>query len=86
MTHEAPPLTPMSLSTLLGRIGHEWETRKRIFDLPTARFWKPDDNIDLSFEFLGRRQRHRSVPLQDHIVRWPKTSCCRGSVGRAFLN
>ena len=55
MTHEAPPLTPMSLSTLLGRIGHEWETRKRIFDLPTARFWKPDDNIDLSFEFLGRR-------------------------------
>jgi putative selenate reductase len=54
MTHEAPPLTPMSLSTLLGRIGHEWETRKRIFDLPTARFWKPDDNIDLSFEFLGR--------------------------------
>lgn len=55
MTHEAPPLTPMSLSTLLGRIGHEWKTRKRIFDLPTARFWKPDDNIDLSFEFLGRR-------------------------------
>ena len=45
----------MSLSALLGRIGHEWETRKRIFDLPTARFWKPDDNIDLSFEFLGRR-------------------------------
>ena len=39
---------------LLGRIGHEWETRKRIFDLPTARFWKPDDDIDLSFEFLGR--------------------------------
>ncbi len=55
MTHKAPPLTPMSLSALLGRIGHEWETRKRIFDLPTARFWKPDDNIDLSFEFLGRR-------------------------------
>jgi putative selenate reductase len=54
MTHEAPPLTPMSLSMLLGRIGHEWQTRKRIFDLPTARFWKPDDDIDLSFEFLGR--------------------------------
>ena len=44
----------MSLSMLLGRIGHEWQTRKRIFDLPTARFWKPDDEIDLSFEFLGR--------------------------------
>ncbi len=55
MTDHAPPLTPMSLSTLLGRIGHEWRTRKRIFDLPTARFWKPDDDVDLSFEFLGRR-------------------------------
>ena len=44
----------MSLSMLLGRIGHEWETRKRIFDLPTARFWKPDPGVDLSFEFLGR--------------------------------
>jgi putative selenate reductase len=54
MAHDAPPLTPMSLSMLLGRIGHEWETRKRIFDLPTARFWKPDPDVDLSFEFLGR--------------------------------
>ncbi|MFT6812373.1 MAG: putative selenate reductase, partial [Ilumatobacter sp.] len=54
MAHDAPALTPMSLSMLLGRIGHEWETRKRIFDLPTARFWKPDPDVDLSFEFLGR--------------------------------
>ena len=51
----APPLTPMSLPTLLHRIEHEWTTRKRIFDLPTARFWKPDPDVDLSFEFLGRR-------------------------------
>ena len=49
-----PPLTPMSLPMLLARIEHEWETRKRIFDLPTARFWKPDPDVDLSFEFLGR--------------------------------
>ncbi len=49
-----PPLTPMSLPMLLARIEHEWSTRKRIFDLPTARFWKPDPDIDLSFEFLGR--------------------------------
>ncbi len=48
------PLTPMSLGQLLERIDHEWHGRKRIFDLPTARFWKPDPNIDLSFEFLGR--------------------------------
>ncbi|MEP1124537.1 MAG: 4Fe-4S dicluster domain-containing protein [Ilumatobacter sp.] len=55
----APPLTPMSLPMLLHRIEHEWVTRKRIFDLPTARFWKPDtlpggSGVDLSFEFLGR--------------------------------
>ena len=48
------PLTPMSLGQLLDRIAHEWESRKKIFDLPTARIWKPDDEIDLSFEFLGR--------------------------------
>ena len=55
MPEETPPLTPMSLSTLLGRIEHEWATRKKIFDLPNARIWKPDPEIDLSFEFLGRR-------------------------------
>ncbi len=44
----------MTLPMLLARIEHEWTTRKRIFDLPTARFWKPDPDIDLSFEFLGR--------------------------------
>ena len=52
-----PPLTPMPIDVLLRRIAHEWETRKRIFDLPIARIWKPDtgpDAVDLSFEFLGR--------------------------------
>ncbi|MFT4657554.1 MAG: putative selenate reductase [Candidatus Aldehydirespiratoraceae bacterium] len=44
----------MSLPMLLERIAYEWESRKRIFDLPTARFWKPDPEVDLSFEFLGR--------------------------------
>jgi putative selenate reductase len=48
------PLTPMSLATLLGRIDHEWTTRKKIFDLPNARIWKPDPAVDLGFEFLGR--------------------------------
>ena len=48
------PLTPMSLPTLLERIEHEWTSRNRIFDLMTARFWKPDPDVDLSFEFLGR--------------------------------
>ncbi len=45
----------MSLSTLLGRIDHEWETRKKIFDLPNARIWQPDPDVDLGFDFLGRR-------------------------------
>ncbi len=52
-----PPLTPMSLGTLLRRIHHEWTTRQRIFDLPSARIWKRDtgpDAVDLGFEFLGR--------------------------------
>ncbi|MFK8023728.1 MAG: 4Fe-4S dicluster domain-containing protein [Ilumatobacter sp.] len=51
---QVAPLTPMSLPMLLHRIEHEWDTRKRIFDLPTARFWKRDREVDLSFEFLGR--------------------------------
>ena len=50
----APALTPFSLDVLLGRIAHEWETRQRIFDLPTARFWAKPDGVDLSMEFLGR--------------------------------
>lgn len=45
----------MNLHDLLGRIHHEWTSRQRIFDLPSARIWKPADDVDLSFEFLGRR-------------------------------
>ena len=52
---ETPPLTPTSLAALLGRIDHEWHSRKKIFDLPTARIWCPDPEIDLGFDFLGRR-------------------------------
>ncbi|MDH3607248.1 MAG: 4Fe-4S dicluster domain-containing protein [Acidimicrobiia bacterium] len=51
---QAPALTPFPLDVLLGRIAHEWETRQRIFDLPTARFWKKADGVDLSMEFMGR--------------------------------
>ena len=54
-TDAAAPLTPMALSTLMGRIDHEWRTRSKILDLPNARIWRPDDEVDLSFEFLGRR-------------------------------
>jgi putative selenate reductase len=50
----APPLTPFPMDVLMGRIAHEWDTRNRIFDLPTARFWSPDDDVDLTMSFLGR--------------------------------
>lgn len=50
----APPLTPMPLDVLLGRIAHEWETRQRIFDLPTARFFDVSSGPDLAVDFLGR--------------------------------
>ena len=52
---ETPPLTPMSLAALLGRVDHEWHSRKKVFDLPTARIWRPDPEVDLGFDFLGRR-------------------------------
>jgi putative selenate reductase len=51
---DAPPLTPYPLDVLLDRIAHEWETRRRIFDLPTARFWKPSGEVDLMMDFMGR--------------------------------
>ncbi|MDH3294240.1 MAG: 4Fe-4S dicluster domain-containing protein [Acidimicrobiia bacterium] len=51
---DTAPLTPLNLGQLLGRISHEFETRNRIFDLPTGRFWSPDSEIDLGFSFVGR--------------------------------
>jgi putative selenate reductase len=55
MQHSTPPLTPMPLATLLRRIEHEWATRNKIFDLPNARIWQPEPDVDLGFDFLGRR-------------------------------
>ncbi len=49
-----PPLTPMPLNTLLGRIAEEWDSRSRIFDLPTARFYDVSSGPDLSVDFMGR--------------------------------
>lgn len=48
-----PAMTPHSLRLLLGRIAHEWETRHRIFDLPSGRFHRADPAIDLSIP-VGR--------------------------------
>ena len=54
MAEATPPLTPIPLDRLLQRIEREWSERRRIFDMPTARFWKRDPELDLGFEFLGR--------------------------------
>ena len=54
MAQDKPPLTPLPMEVLLNRIGHEWDTRKRIFDLPTARFFNVSDGPDISMEFMGR--------------------------------
>ncbi len=49
------PLTPFGLDVLLGRVDHEWRTRQRVFDLPSGRFWRKADGVDLTMDFLGRR-------------------------------
>ncbi len=54
MTRRPPALTPFPLRVLLGRIVHEWETRRRIFDLPATRFFDTSAGPDLSVRFLGR--------------------------------
>ncbi len=54
MTQSIPPLTPMSLAVLLGRVAEEWTTRSRIFDLPTARIYDVSSGPDLSVDFMGR--------------------------------
>ena len=54
MAHDVPPLTPFSLDVLASRIAGEFQSRNRIFDMPTARIWERADDVDLSFEFLGR--------------------------------
>jgi putative selenate reductase len=51
---QVPPLTPFGLDVLLGRVAHEWETRRRVFDLPSARFWTGSDDVDLTMSFMGR--------------------------------
>ncbi len=51
---EIAPLTPFGLDVLLGRVAHEWESRGRIFDLPSARFWTGSDQVDLTMDFMGR--------------------------------
>ena len=48
------PLTPFGMSDLLDRIAYEWDSRRRIFDLPIARFFNVSEGPDISIDFLGR--------------------------------
>jgi putative selenate reductase len=54
MNDRIPPLSPYPLRTLLGRVAREWETRHRIFDLPTARLFDVSSGPDLTTDFMGR--------------------------------
>jgi putative selenate reductase len=48
------PFTPYPLRLLLGRLAREWETRHRLFDLPTGRFYQADPAHDLTVRLGGR--------------------------------
>jgi putative selenate reductase len=51
---DAPPLSPFPLDLLLRRVAYEWETRRRIFDLPIARIFDASQGPDLTMSFMGR--------------------------------
>jgi putative selenate reductase len=48
-----PALTPWPLQVLLGRVAREWETRHRIFDLPSGKFHHVDPTADLGTSVMG---------------------------------
>jgi hypothetical protein len=48
-----PALTPWPLQVLLGRVAREWETRHRIFDLPSGKFHHVDPTADLGPRWPG---------------------------------
>lgn len=49
-----PALTPWPLQVLLGRVAREWETRHRIFDLPSGKIHHVDPTADLGAVVMGR--------------------------------
>ena len=51
MTDKGPALTPYPLRVLLGRIAADWESRHRIYDMPSGRFFSGDQAHDLSVDF-----------------------------------
>ena len=47
-------LTPIPFDKLLKRIYHEYNQNRSIFDLPAAKFYRPDPTLDLSVTFCGK--------------------------------
>ncbi len=45
-----PALTPYPLDVLLGRVAEEWQSRGRILDMPSGRFFRAGDGPDLSVQ------------------------------------
>ncbi len=48
------PLHPWPLESLLGRIDHEWSTRREIFSLAGRRFFRGDKDVDLGWNLDGQ--------------------------------
>jgi putative selenate reductase len=48
-------LKPYSLTQLIDRITTEFESEKRIFDIPASKFFKADPELDLSIEVMGHK-------------------------------
>ncbi|MGD9546177.1 MAG: 4Fe-4S dicluster domain-containing protein [Candidatus Krumholzibacteriia bacterium] len=49
MSDRGIPLHPWPLESLLGRIDHEWTTRREIFSLAGRRFFRADPDVDLGW-------------------------------------
>lgn len=47
-------LAPIPFDRLLKRIFYEYKKTDSIFDLPSKKFYRPDDKYDLSVKFLGK--------------------------------
>jgi putative selenate reductase len=71
-------LHPSSLSVLLFRALHEWESRRSIFDLKEQSFWRASEARDLSVQFHGERAENAAGPaagpqsqlIQNIVLSW----------------
>ncbi len=64
-------LYPLPLPLHLRRIFHELKTQQQIYDLPSNKFWRPVEGMDLSVNFHGMRASTVTGPAagpQDQLI------------------